>query len=139
MSACICIISAPHGPPQDMKMTTFLPDYINILLKWKLARRQKRRGRSFLRRITNPPFFFCYMVYVHVMKKPAHGRPLLISSSSLSNNGMHLKICQELYFSLRSGCHSTGRSRMYGMMHEVAEKRVARDERIAQGWCDDGY
>ena len=83
-------------------------------LKWKLARRQKWCDHSFLRRITNPPIFVFYnMIYVHVMKKPAPGRPLLISSSSLSNNGMHLKICQELYFSRLS----TGRGRMYRMMN----------------------
>lgn len=70
-----------------------------------------KMARPFIPPQNNQSSNFC-LLYGLCTRNEEAGGPLLISSSSLSNNGMHLKICQELYFSRLS----TGRSRMYGMM-----------------------
>jgi hypothetical protein len=73
-----------------------------------------KMARPFIPPHNNQSSNFC-LLYGLCTRNEEDGWPLLISSSSLSlmNNGMQLKICQNLYyFSPRSVCLSTGRSRM---------------------------
>jgi hypothetical protein len=91
MSACICITSAPQNPG-DMKMTSpyqitsSFSELVIFSLKWKLASPDTENDETIIFLQSNQSsnefsmsnqssnefsMFFCYMVYVHVMKKPA--------------------------------------------------------------------
>jgi hypothetical protein len=81
MSACICITSAPQNPG-DMKMTSpyqitsSFTELVIFSLKWKLASPDTENDETIMFLQSNQSsnefsMFFCYMVYVHVMKKPA--------------------------------------------------------------------